>query len=125
MKRILFLALVLLTLVPVACDFGPELAAPAPGELQFTVAAGQKYTVAVPLREGGTVQGTLSVSGPENFIDFYVRGPNGELSFGVVRVAGGQSFEMKAEADGTYTLVFDNSFSFGSSRQVSLNYRTR
>ncbi len=116
---------ILLTLGLVACDALPGGPAATPVQAQFTVAAGQKHTLAVPLREGHSVSGTVSVSGAQNYIDFYIKGPNGELAYGVVRVQGGQNFEMEADKDGTYSMTFDNAFSFGSPRQISLSYQVR
>lgn len=117
--------LLVLSFGPVACDALPGGPVATPTQTQFAVEAGQKYTVAVTLREGHSVSGTVSVSGAQNYIDFYIKGPNGELAYGVVRVQGGQSFEMEADKDGTYAMTFDNAFSFGSSRQVTLSYQVR
>ncbi|MBI4289333.1 MAG: emp24/gp25L/p24 family protein [Chloroflexi bacterium] len=94
-------------------------------ETTFTVAAGAKHTIAVDLREGRTISGTFSVSGKENFIDFYIKDPNGGLAFGSERAQGGLSFEARAETSGIHTLYFDNSFSFGSPREVTLRYQVR
>jgi len=71
------------------------------------------------------LEGDFSVSGAENYIDFYIKGPNDELVYGVERVAGGHSFKVRPELAGTYTLFFDNSFSFGQPREISLRYRIR
>ncbi len=122
MKRLVLLLLAL-TLISAGCE---ALSAPSTyTETSFTVEPGQKHTVAVQLREVRTVEGSFSISGADNFIDFYIKGSNGELAYGVVRAVGAQSFEIRAETDGTYTLYFDNSISFGRSRQISLRYRTR
>lgn len=114
-----------LVLVPLAsgCGIVPGGEGKSFIESSFTVEAGQKHTIAVLLQEGHVVEGTLSVSGAENTIDFYIMGPDRALVYGVVRVVGGHSFEVKARKTGTYTLYFDNSFSFGRSRQVSVRYR--
>ncbi|MBI2830548.1 MAG: emp24/gp25L/p24 family protein [Chloroflexi bacterium] len=124
--KIRFLILICLALIPLA-----TACALAPGgvdstkfiETGFTVEPGQKHTIAVSLQERQAVEGTLSVSGAENTIDFYILGPDRELVYGVVRVVGGHSFKVPAQKTGTYTLYFDNSFSFGRSRQVALRYR--
>lgn len=127
MKKLFLVVVALLFLVGAACDIPPGVSGPAatPTQSQFTVEAGQKHTLAVALREGHSVSGTFSVSGSQNYIDFYIKGPNGELAYGVVRVQGGQSFEMEADKDGTYAMTFDNAFSFGSPRQISLSYSVR
>ncbi len=124
-KLYLWLTLLFLTFGFVGCDFVPGGSAPAATETQFTVAAGQKYTVAVQLREGRSVEGSFSISGQENYIDFYVKAPNGMLAYGVVRAVNAQSFEAEADQDGAYALTFDNSISFGSPRQISLRYQVR
>jgi hypothetical protein len=94
-------------------------------ETSFTVEPGERHTVAVPLEAGRRVEGSFSVSGAEDTIDFYVNGPDRELVFGVIRAVGGESFEVRAKTAGTHTLVFDNSISFGLPRQIALRYRTR
>ncbi|MBI2935152.1 MAG: emp24/gp25L/p24 family protein [Chloroflexi bacterium] len=116
---------VLLALMLIACDVLPGISPPTPLETQFTVEPGKKHSIAVMVREGRSLEGTFSISGGENFIDFSIRGPNGELSYGVVRAVGGRTFEMTADKEGTYTMWFDNSFSFGSARQISLRYIVR
>ena len=94
-------------------------------EVSFTVAASAKHTIAVEVRAGHSLEGSFSVSGPENYIDFYIKDPAGGLAYGVVRAQGGHGFEALAETGGIYTLYFDNSISFGSSRNISLRYRVR
>jgi len=123
MKRLVFFLLVGLVLSLVSCQVLPG--APSYTETSFAVPPGEKYTLAVELRAGRTVEGSFSVSGAENYVDFYIKGPKGDLAYGVVRAVGGQSFAVKAEVPGAYTLYFDNSISFGSSRQISVRYRTR
>lgn len=121
--RLAFLLILVLALLPVGCE---AISPPSSyTEASFAVEPGQKHTVAVQLREGHTVEGSFSISGADNFIDFYIKGPNGELAYGVVRAVGAQSFETTAETEGAYTLYFDNSISWGRSRQISLRYRVR
>ena len=43
----------------------------------------------------------------------------------VVRAQGSHSFDAQANTSGLHTLYFDNSFSFGSSRDVTLRYGVR
>lgn len=120
----LFLALFLgLALLLTSCQV--LSGAPPYTETSFTVTPGEKHTVAVELRAGSTLDGSFSISGGENYIDFYIKGPEGGLAYGVVRAVGGQSFETTAQLSGTHTMYFDNSFSFGSPRQISLRYRSR
>ena len=69
--------------------------------------------------------GDFSVSGREDDIGFYIKDPFGGLVYGVIRTVGGQSFTAEARYSGTHTLYFDNSFSWGTSRQVALRYHLR
>jgi len=112
-----------LVLSLVSCQVLPR--APSYIETDFEVPPGQKHTLAVELRSGDSLEGDFSISGAENYIDFYIEGPNGDLTYGKERGEGSLSFEMKARSSGMYTLYFDNSFSFGAPRQISLRYRIR
>jgi hypothetical protein len=126
MKRLLLVLSLVLVLGMVGCDLFSE--APPYTTENFTVPPGEKYTVAVELDSGHTVEGSFSVSGAQNDIDFYIEYTTGldtTQVYGVDRAQGGYSFELKALKSGTYVLYFDNSFGFGSSRQISLQYRTR
>lgn len=123
MQRWMFVP-VLLALLTISC-------LPAGGglsgyiEKSFSVGPGEKYTVAAELKEGHTLEGSFSISGQENYIDFYVKDPLGGLAYGVVRDQGSHSFTLKAMRPGTHTLYFDNSFSWGTSRQIALRYSLR
>ncbi len=123
MARRIALVLVLLVVLS-SCDVLPGGGAPVQ-EVSFTVAPGAKHTIAVDLREGHTVSGNFSVSGKENFIDFYIKDPNGGLAFGSERAQGSLAFLAEAETSGIHTLYFDNSFSFGSPRDITLRYTVR
>jgi len=94
-------------------------------ETTFTVDSGRKHAVAVQLQAKSFVEGSFSISGAGDSVDFYVYGPNRELVYGVVRAVGGQSFKFQAENSGTHTLNFDNSISFAGSRDISLRYRVQ
>lgn len=122
MTRFFSIFLILLVLLT-SCEF--LLVETTNQEVNFTLAPSAKHTIAVEVREGHWVQGSFSVSGKENFIDFYIKDPAGGLAYGVTRAQGGLSFEAQAETTGLYTLYFDNSFSFGSSRDISLRYQVR
>src|SRR3972149_8926090 len=119
----LIVPVLLLALVLASCQVIPG--ATPYTETSFSVAPGEKHPLAVELGAGGTVEGDFSVSGAENYIDFYITGPGGELAYGVVGAVGGPTLRMKAKGAGTYTLYFDHSFSFGASRQIALRYRKR
>ena len=122
MTRFVSIFLIVLLLLT-SCEFLPIETTSQ--EVNFTLAPSAKHTIAVEVREGHWVQGSFSVSGKENFIDFYIKDPAGGLAYGVVRAQGGLSFEAQAETTGLYTLYFDNSFSFGSSRDITLRYQVR
>lgn len=122
MTRYFSVVLILLILLT-SCEFLPIESTNQ--EVNFTLAPSAKHTIAVEVREGHRVQGSFSVSGKENFIDFYIKDPAGGLAYGVTRAQGGLSFEAQAETSGLYTLYFDNSFSFGNSRDITLRYQVR
>lgn len=96
-----------------------------PQEASFTVASSAKHTISIEARSGQSIEGYFSVTGNENYIDFYIKDPDGGLTYGVVRAQGSHSFQAQAETTGVYTLYFDNSISFGSSRDISLRYQVR
>lgn len=87
--------------------------------------AGEKYPIAVHLDAGQTVEGDFSVSGTENDIDFYITDPSGWLAHDKVDVEGSYQFAVEARDSGIYTLWFDNTLSWGKSREVDLRYRSR
>jgi hypothetical protein len=110
----------------VACEGNPILGGDAPlSESSFVVLPGEKHTVTVSMRAGETLDGTVNVGGQGDSIDFYVHGPERDLAFGVVRVVGGSSFTLRATKGGAHTMYFDNSISFGESKQVTVRYRVR
>ncbi len=122
MKRVLLVAAFLLAVA--GCDIIPGGQA-ATATTTFDIASRAQHSVAVQLQKGDTLEGTLSISGRENYLDFYVSAPDGGQVYGVVRVVAGQGFLVKANSSGTYVMHFDNSFSFGSPRQVALSYSVR
>ncbi len=122
MTRFFSIFLILLILLT-SCEFLPV--ENTSQEVNFTLAPSAKHTIAVEIKEGHRVSGSFSVSGKETYIDFYIKDPAGGLAYGVTRAQGGLSFEAQAGTTGLYTLYFDNSFSFGSSRDISLRYQVR
>lgn len=94
-------------------------------EKTFVVGEGEKYSVVAVLKEGQTVEGDFSVSGEQDYLDFYIKDPTGDLIYGVVRAQGSLRFTAEARNSGAHSLYFDNSFSFGAKRQVTLHYRVR
>ncbi len=79
----------------VSCEL---LSTPPYTETSFEVLPGQKHAVAVQPGAGNTLEGNFSISGTENYIDFYIEGLNGELIYGVERSEGSLSFEMICQA---------------------------
>lgn len=67
-------------------------------------------------------RGSFSVSGGSgNTIDFYVTDPDGNRIVNLGRVSQ-EEFEFTTQNSGAYTLYFDNSFSWFSSKVVTLSY---
>lgn len=116
-------AVLVLAILLSACGLVPL--EPTGQEVSFTVAPSAKHTIAVDVREGRRIVGSFTVSGQENYMDFYIKDPNGGLAYGVVRAQGSHSFEAQAETTGAHTLYFDNSISFGSGRNITLRYDVR
>ena len=122
-KQLAIAGVVLLSLIAGSCL--PAISMPPYTERSFTVGVDEKYTIGVELRAGQTVEGGFSVSGREDYIDFYIKDPFGGLTCGVIRAVGSYSFAAETRYSGTHTLYFDNRFSWGASRQVALHYRVR
>ena len=122
-KQLGIICVLLLSLVVGSCL--PGISTASYTDKNFTVGVDEKYTIVVELRAGQTIEGDFSVSGREDDIGFYIKDPFGGLAYGVIRTVGGQSFTAEARYSGTHTLYFDNSFSWGTSRQVALRYRLR
>lgn len=118
-----FFLLLVLSLLAASCL--PGISAPPYTEKSFTVGVGEKHTISAQVKEGQTIEGDFSVSGQQDYIDFYIKDPFGGLTYGVIRAEGSHRFTAEARESGTHTLYFDNSFSFGASRQVALRYRVR
>ena len=88
----------------------------------FTVSPFQEVTRSLGLNARDKVTGIISVrGGGGNDVDFYVTDPNGNTILRRNRVTH-TSFSFTASTTGTYTLHFDNSFSWFSSKTVTLNY---
>jgi len=88
----------------------------------FTVPALSQSTQTLSLNPGDVVEGSLTVTGGlTNDINFNVTAPNGNTIVSYARVTQ-TSFTFQAETTGTYTLIFDNSFSLLTSRSVMLDY---
>lgn len=123
MRQVAIVVIILVSLLSASCL--PEISAPPYTERDFTVGVGEKYTLAAEVRAGQTIEGDFSVSGQEDYIDFYIKDPSGDLLYGVIRADGSHKFTAKAKYSGVHTLYFDNSFSFGTSRQIALRYCAR
>ncbi|MEM3382507.1 MAG: emp24/gp25L/p24 family protein [Nitrososphaerales archaeon] len=75
------------------------------------------------LDQGDIFQGSLSISGGwGNDINFWVTDPQGHTVLNLGRVSGGTTFQFDASMSGGYTLHFDNTFSWFSSKIVTLSY---
>ena len=75
------------------------------------------------LDKGDKISGSLSISGGANDdIDFWITNPDGNTIVNLGRISQGTSFEFTAQESGAYTFHFDNTFSWFSSKTVSLSY---
>lgn len=122
-RQAIIIGCFLASLLATSCLQG--ISAPPYTEKDFTIEVSEKHTIAVDLKAGQTVEGDFSISGQEDFIDFYIKDPIGDLLYGVIRAEGSHNFVAEARRSGAHTLYFDNSFSFGSSREIALRYRAR
>lgn len=88
----------------------------------FTVPALSQTTQTFTLNQGDVVEGNITVTGGlTNDINFNVTDPNGNTIVSLSRVT--QSpFSFQAGTSGTYTMIFDNSFSLLTSRSVTFDY---
>lgn len=123
MRRTALICFLLLSALVVSCS--PGIGGRPYTEKEFTVGPGEKQTIVADLRAGQTIEGDFSVSGGEDYIDFYIKDPFGGLTYGVTRAEGGHRFDAEAQHSGAHTLYFDNAFSFGTSRHITLRYRVR
>jgi len=89
----------------------------------FTIPPLSSQSINLNLKQGDTVNGTISVTGGTGTgVDFMVDDPNGNelLSYNYTTYT---NFEFSAPANGTYTLNFNNSFcSCVGGKNVTLNY---
>lgn len=123
MRQVAIIVVLLVSLLAASCL--PGISAPPYTDREFTVGVSEKHTIVAELRAGQTIEGDLSISGQEDYIDFYIKDPFGGLLYGVIRAKGSHKFAAEVRYSGAHTLYFDNSFSFGTSRQIALRYRVR
>jgi ABC-type oligopeptide transport system substrate-binding subunit len=80
-------------------------------------------SLTINLDEGDTFSGSLSISGGSgNDINFKVTNPQGATIVNLGKVSQGATFEFTADDSGAYTFHLDNSFSWLSSKAVSISY---
>jgi hypothetical protein len=86
--------------------------------------AGDFCTVMIlNLTSGDQVTGSVSVTGGSgNDVIFYIMDPSGAKIYSAGKISGGTTFSFTATQNGAYTLVFDNSFSIFSAKQVTVSY---
>lgn len=128
MRQITIAVVLLISLVAASCSLeagDSQISAPSYTEKDFTVGVSEKHTIQVDVGAGQIIEGDFSVSGQEDYIDFYIEDPFGSLLFDVHRAVGSLQFTAEATGSGVHTLYFDNSFSWGTSRQIALRYRVR
>lgn len=86
------------------------------------VPAGSASTVQVTLAKGALLEGSFTV---DRDVNFAVLEPGGNAAYNPGRVSGKHLFSVVAPAAGSYTLRFDNRFSFITRKQIELQYRVR
>jgi hypothetical protein len=89
----------------------------------IVVPAGYTQTLTFNLNKDAKFTGSVSVSGGNNDINFWVANPTGDHIIPKQGVHVGKSFQFEAESNGGYTLNFDNSFSLVTSKTVTLTYK--
>ncbi|MBI4497120.1 MAG: emp24/gp25L/p24 family protein [Chloroflexi bacterium] len=80
------------------------------------------HTLAVPLAAGEVLEGFFTTT---QDVGFSVVGPEGTLALDQGRVRGPHSFTVVATSAGSYTLRFDNSYSWLTPKTIQLSWRTR
>lgn len=75
------------------------------------------------LIKGNTLEGFFVVEGGQNDLGFRIQAPNGGYLVNIQRVTGRYDFRYVVGQDGPYTLVFDNGFSWFTSKYVTASYR--
>ncbi len=88
----------------------------------LTVGPYTERILIINLDENCQFVGSLSISGGDDDINFWVTNPTGDTIVNLSRVSQEATFEFTAQQTGDYTLHFDNSFSFQSSKTVTLSY---
>jgi hypothetical protein len=89
----------------------------------IVVPAGYTQTLTFNLNKDAKFTGSVSVSGGNSDINFWVANPTGDHIIPKQGVYVGKSFQFEAESNGGYTLNFDNSFSLVTSKTVTLTYK--
>jgi hypothetical protein len=91
----------------------------------FTVPNLQTNVRTISLKEGDSVTGSITVSGGSgNDVNFYATDPNSNTILRLDRTTQ-TSFSFSATTTGTYTMIFDNTFSLISSKTVTLDYSVK
>ncbi len=89
---------------------------------QYHVTAGTVQTQAFNLQKGDELIGSISVTGGNHDINFWVTDPSGQFIIGKQGIVSGKDFSFKVSRSGAYVLNFDNSFSLLTSKVVTLSY---
>ena len=113
----------ILVLIPFVLVFLSSFSVLVYASQTFTVAPLSSQPINVELVAGDSVNGTFSVTGGTGTgIDFMVKDPNGKqlLSY---NFTSSKNFSFSASTNGSYTLIFGNSFcSCEGGKTVTLNY---
>ena len=111
---VIFVFFLLILLVPVVCAADFEI---------FDVGVGDQDVFSLDLREGMSVEGSISITGgTEDDIDFWITDPVGNTVLDFGRVSQETKFEFDVDQNGAYNLHLDNSFSLLNSKNVVVTY---
>ena len=72
MRQVAITVVLLISLLAISCL---EISSPPYTDRDFTVGVGEKYTLVADIEAGQIIEGDFSVSGQEDYIDFYIKDP--------------------------------------------------
>lgn len=102
----------------------PTPVAPLYQELTFVVPPTAYYTLTVhDLRAGDVIEGSFTVTGGANDIDFGILDPSGGVLTSASRVLGAYAFHVVVAEDGSHMVRFGNTSQFAAPKTVTLMIR--
>ena len=91
----------------------------------FNVDPFSAWVMVIDMNRGDVFEGYLIVRGGNDDIKFYIKDPYGNKVLDAGWVYSGYDFHYIATSEGLHTAEFDNSWSWLTSKVVSVNYRVR